>query len=298
DHRRRPPGRPLPDPGGRPAGAARPDRAHRLGRRAARPVHRRRAGGVRAGRVRRRARAAGARRGRGAHHRAGPAHHRARPAGRRAHGAGEVGRPRAVGVRGARAVRRDRGARRRRAARRPGASGPRLGRARAPEPDQLQARLRRRRVRLALRLRDLARRGRDAGSARPQRLDRADRELRGQRQPDDHTGVAPYLRRMRRRDTGGPLPGVAARAGGRHTRPGEPHDAGRPARHRAAHRTRGQRRVLRLQLHARLGRQHHAPPAIEPVRRVQQRGERAGGAVRRARPAPTPHRRADGAAGL
>lgn len=54
----------------------------------------------------------------------------------------------------------------------------------------------------------------------------------------------------------------------------------KPARHQALH---GQGRfgdLVRLQLHARLGGQHHPVPAQQRLHRVQQRGQRRGGAVR------------------
>ena len=51
------------------------------------------------------------------------------------------------------------------------------------------------------------------------RVDRADRELRHQRRPDDHAGLAPDVPRLRGRDAEGQLQAVAADAGRRHARP-------------------------------------------------------------------------------
>ena len=62
--------------------------------------------------------------------------------------------------------------------------------------------------------------------------------------------------------------------------PGGHHHAGRELRDRPVHRHRGLGAAVRLEHHARLGQQHHAVPALEHLRRVQQRGEHPDRAVR------------------
>ena len=129
----------------------------------------------------------------------------------------------------------------RRAGARPARAGPgpaaaRLRGVHPPEPRQLHARVQGHRVLLALGLRNLARGGRHAGPARGQLLHRADGQLPVQRRPDDHAGLAPDVRPVRRRDAGRQLQGVAqGPAGGRAER-GRHHEDGGRARHRPVHR--------------------------------------------------------------
>ena len=70
-------------------------------------------------------------------------------------------------------------------------------------------------------------------------------------------------------------------AGCRYAGRGRPHRAGRTAWHRRPRGTSGWRHDVRLQLHARLERQHHALRALERLHRLQQRREHLRRAVRR-----------------
>lgn len=65
---------------------------------------------------------------------------------------------------------------------------------------------------------------------------------------------------------------------------------GRPARHQALHGPGRFGDLVRLQLHARLGGQHHPVPPQQCLHRLQQRGEHGRGAVRGAGAAPGVHR--------
>src|SRR3546814_8890739 len=103
-----------------------------------------------------------------------------------------------------------------------------------PVAPELQTRLQGQGILLAQRLRDLACRGRHAADALAVDVGAARREHAAQRAADGHSGVAPHLSHLRRRDARRSLSELAQAPGIWSSRRGPSRRTGAPARTRRA----------------------------------------------------------------